>query len=168
MLTNTVNGSYLSFQWLAVLVCSEKESFAYHGPKTQEEMKLLQSSRGNQAARWTIDSSDQLIVPHWLVLSRAPAPRGGFLTCWPAAPGTSAPLRQPSGCRLALAEHCISKRGNSKGTFGPLFGSVPASKNRSKCRKEQRSGGLDSEARKEGGTMARADPGDWRGASEKL
>jgi len=48
--TNAENGSHLSSQWLGVLICSEKESFAYPGPKTQEEMKPLQSSRGNQAA----------------------------------------------------------------------------------------------------------------------
>ena len=58
--------------------------------------------------------------------SRSPVtwpPGGGFLTCWPDAPGTSAPLRERDCVSRQVAglhlQHCINKRGNSKGTFGP-------------------------------------------------
>jgi hypothetical protein len=147
------------------LFAGKKESFVYPGPKTQEEVKLLQS-RGNQAACRTIGSSDQLIAPHWLALSRRReetwTPGAVSLACWLAAPGTSAPLRQVAGL------HCISKRANSKGMFGPLFGSVPATCIQERQQMQEGAG------ERRGGFRGRergryhGESRSWTGASEKL
>lgn len=83
-------------------------------------------SKGNQAARRTNDSSDQLIVPHWPVghgrtvrRRAAAAPR----VAWAA--GRAGRRRRSVSGRFCTCSTASAKSGNSKGTFGPLFGSVP-------------------------------------------